>query len=149
VKDPARYTFMGRDLTPILRDAADNPTNPTVTVQDSVYFTTDETLGEEIVRQPSHIACLREAEWKVAEYYDPSRDEASRFELYDLANDPLELCNRGNPDKREHFDAAKLSEMVAKLHGRMAEVRSDRRGKARKGLAYEACDSPRLPCSSP
>lgn len=124
VKDPGQYTFMGRDLTPILKDAADNPSNPTVTVQDSVYFTTDETIGAEIVGQPSHIACLREADWKVVEYYDPSGDEASRFELYDLVNDPFELCNKGNPENTRCYDDARLKEMVAKLHARMDEIRS-------------------------
>ena len=36
---------MGRDLTPIIQDAVDHPGNPTATVQDSIYFTTDEIIG--------------------------------------------------------------------------------------------------------
>jgi choline-sulfatase len=124
VKNHGQYAFMGRDLTPILRDAAEHPENPTAKVQDDIYFTTDEVLGEEIVGQPSHIACLREAQWKVAEYYDPSGEEASQFELYDLANDPLELHNMGNPENVEYFNPGTLAEMVEKLHRRMNEIGS-------------------------
>lgn len=124
VQNRGQYEFMGRDLTPILKDAAENPANPTKKVQDSIYFTTDEVLGEEIVGQPSHIACLREADWKLAEYYDPSGEKPSQFELYDLASDPLELHNRGNPENQEYFDGPKLAEMVEKLHRKMGEVES-------------------------
>jgi len=122
VQDREKYTFMGCDLTPVIEDAVDHPGNPTKTVQNSIYFTTDEVLGEEIVRQPSHVACLREASWKVAEYYDPEGAEPSQFELYDLRNDPLELHNMGNPDNVEYYDPVKLAEMVEKLHRRMDEI---------------------------
>lgn len=142
VSDRAKYTFMGHDLTPILQDAVDHPAHPTVTVQDSVYFTTDETLGEKVVGQPSHVACLREADWKVAEYYDPTGSKASLFELYDLANDPLELHNKGNPDNVAHYDAARLAEMVNKLHLRMSEVRSH-------PLSVEAREAERVRRSRP
>lgn len=124
VRNLGEYTFMGRDLTPVLMDAVAHPSGPTATVQDSIYFTTDETLGVEIVGQPSHVACLREAEWKVVEYYDPSGGKPSQFELYDLANDPFETTNRGNPENQGSFLEAKLSEMVKKLHRRMQEIRS-------------------------
>jgi len=124
VQDRSPYTFMGYDLTPVLKDATDHPANPTAVVQDFIYFTTDEVLGDEIVGQPSHIACLREAQWKVAEYYDPSGQEASQFELYDLVSDPLELHNKGNPDNVGYYDPVKLAEMVEKLHQRMSQIGS-------------------------
>jgi len=122
VVNQGQYTFMGRDLTPVIRDAADHPANPTATVQDSIYFTTDEVIGAEIVRQPAHIRCLREARWKVAEYFDPSGEKHSAYELYDLLNDPLEEHNMGNPENHGYYDQAKLSEMLVKLHRKMEEV---------------------------
>ena len=122
VQNKSQLTFMGVDLTPILQDAISNPANPTRTVQENIYFTTDEVLGSTIVRQPAHVRCLREARWKVAEYFDPTGEKPSQFELYDLANDPLEEHNMGNPDNVDYYDPVKLAEMVVKLHQRMGEV---------------------------
>ena len=122
VQNHGRYTFMGQDLTPIIQDAVDHPAHPTRTVQDSIYFTTDEVLGAEIVRSPGHIRCLREADWKVAEYFDLTAGTPSQFELYDLVNDPLESHNMGDPANQAYFNPAKLAEMVEKLHRKMEEI---------------------------
>ena len=122
VSNRGQYSLMGRDLTPIIRDAADHPANPTATVQEDIYFTTDEVIGAEIVRQPAHIRCLREVRWKVDEYFDPSGEKPSQYELYDLLNDPLEEHNMGNPENHGYYDQAKLAEMLVKLHRRMEEV---------------------------
>jgi choline-sulfatase len=122
VPNRERWKFMGRDLTPIIQDAIDHPTNPTATIQDFIYFTTDETLGLEIVGQPSRVRCLREAAWKVTEYFDPTGVTPSQFELYDLVKDPLELHNMADPANVAYYNPAKLSEMLAKLHRRMDET---------------------------
>ncbi len=124
VQDRRRYVFMGKDLTPIIQDAIAHPGHPARTVQDSIYFTTDETLGEKIVGQPSHLRCLREADWKVVEYFDPTGGERSQFELYDLVDDPLELHNMGSPANVDWFNPGKLAEMVAKLDRRTQEIDS-------------------------
>lgn len=122
VRNQGKWTFMGADLSPVIQDAATRPSNPVRSVQDAIYFTSDETLGESIVGQPSHIRCLREADWKVVEYYDPAGVATPLYELYDLARDPLEMCNLGNPDNTPYYRSDKLAEMVDKLHRRRDEI---------------------------
>jgi len=127
----SRWTFRGRDLMSIVRDAVRNPRKPTRTVQSSVVYTTDETIGskpgkygirEPIVKQPAHIRCIREQDWKLAMYFDPATyPQGLQYELYDLANDPHELRNMGHPDS-PYYDADKLAEMKAKLQRRMKET---------------------------
>src|SRR5438876_865137 len=61
-----QWTFLGRDLTPLLTD-------PTTSVQDALLFTFDDQNagaknGQTVVTQPNHIRCLREQEWKYALY---------------------------------------------------------------------------------
>lgn len=118
-------TFRGRDLTPILRDAVDNPSQPPRPVQDSVLFTTDENLAslpipaldnKVFVEEPSRIRCLREERWKIVLYYDPKGQEEDRYELYDLRDDPFEENNvaLSNPAKR--------AEMLVKLQRKMDEA---------------------------
>ena len=38
VPNPDTWTFKGRDLTPIIADAIQNPNNPTASVQDNILF---------------------------------------------------------------------------------------------------------------
>ena len=42
VPDPGAWTFRGVNLMPVILDASQNPTNPTVKVQDSILFTFDD-----------------------------------------------------------------------------------------------------------
>ena len=129
--DRGEWTFRGKDLAPVIRAAAENPDAPTPTVQDSIMFTTDETIGsipkhpelkdQPVVKQPAHIRCIREPSWKFAMYFDPDGKTPPAYELYDLANDPLELHNMGAADG-PYYDAAKISEMKDKLDKRMAET---------------------------
>jgi choline-sulfatase len=129
VPDRKKWTFRGRDLSPVIRDAIDHPGRPARPVQDSILFTTDETIGSRpdstplgpIVKQPCHIRCIREAEWKFAMYFDPDHGEASQYELYDLRNDPDELHNMAAPDGPS-YDPVKVAEMEVKLAARMAET---------------------------
>ena len=132
--DRGSYPFRGRDLTPVIRDAVRHPRRPTREVQDSVLFTTDETIGtrisrkwqkEPVIKQPAHIRCIRERDWKFALYFDPDNpfDPDYRcYELYDLASDPQELHNMGDPANTEYYDRAKVLEMYGKLVERMAET---------------------------
>ena len=120
VPDRDIWMFQGHDLTPIIQDAIDHPRNPTRTIQESILFTTDEVIGS--VEQPSHIRCLREARWKVALYFDPTGEQPSQFELYDLTHDPLELHNMAAPANVAYFNPAKLEEMIGKLQRKMAET---------------------------
>jgi choline-sulfatase len=129
-----RYHLRGRDLTPVIRDAVRHPDKPTRQVQDSVLFTTDETIGtrvshawqqEPVIKQPAHIRCIREQDWKFALYFDPANPDdttSQRYELYDLAEDPLELSNRGDPANTAAYDGAKVAEMRGKLVDRMAQT---------------------------
>jgi len=121
VPDRTRWTFAGRDLMPIVADAIAHPTEPSVRVQDAILFTTDEVLGDQVVGQPSHVRCLREEDWKIALWFDPSGQRPSEYELYDLVRDPEEVRNMGDPAS-PWYDPAKLAEMRAKLEARMAET---------------------------
>jgi arylsulfatase A-like enzyme len=131
VPDRKKWTFRGRDLTPVIRDAVAHPGRPTRTVQESVLFTTDETIGtrptrflrEPVIKQPAHIRCIREQDWKFAMYFDPDDPTTRQYELYDLRDDPHELRNMGAADG-PYFDAAKVAEMQEKLNARMAETRT-------------------------
>ena len=65
--------------------------------------------------QPSHVRCLREADWKIVEDFYPTGIESSPFELDVLVNDPLKLHNMGNPTNSAYHKPVKWSEMTAKL----------------------------------
>ncbi len=121
VKSRDAYTFKGVDLMPVVNDAIAHPTKPVAAVQDGVLFTTDETIGETIVGQPSHIRCLREADRKVALWFDPAGTRPPEWEVYDLAGDPDELHNLAAPGS-PWFDARVSAEMKARLIRKMAET---------------------------
>ncbi|MGD9973511.1 MAG: sulfatase-like hydrolase/transferase [Desulfatirhabdiaceae bacterium] len=113
----------GQDLTPIIQDAVRHPSNPTVTVQNAILFTSDETDISNTVTAPNHIRCLRERDWKVVVYFEPESVRPPQFELYDLANDPDELHNMGDPTNIPYFNPNKLSEMLDKLSSKMDQVK--------------------------
>jgi arylsulfatase A-like enzyme len=114
-----KYAFKGVDLMPVVNDAVAHPTGPTAAVQDGVLFTTDETIGEDIVGQPSHIRCLREEDRKVALWFDPTGSRRPEWEVYDLVADPDELHNLADP-AASWFDARLTAEMKARLVRKMA-----------------------------
>ena len=121
VPDRDRWDFRGLDLTPIIRDAVEHPQGPAATVQDCVVFSSDERLDPDTVTAPSHVRCLREADWKVVMYLDPDGAQEPDHELYDLARDPFELRNMADP-RSPYFDSRKTAEMTAKLERRLAET---------------------------
>jgi arylsulfatase A-like enzyme len=88
VPERDRWTFKGKDLTPILED-------PRAEVQDCVHFTYDDTYFW--VDAPNRIRCLTEHDWKYALYYNPLSDQAIQYEMYHLAEDPLESRNLTHP----------------------------------------------------
>ena len=67
-------------------------------VQDYVVFTYDDFQAGQAsgpyVPAPQHIVGIREANWKIARYFAVAPDTAApEYEMYDLANDPLETTN--------------------------------------------------------
>ena len=127
VPNREQWTFKGKDLSPILEDAAANPTAPTVAVQDTILFTYDDENcgapdGQDIVKQPNHIYCIREGRWKYAMYYDPAGVEPSEYELYDLQEDPQELSNRANPANSDDYDPTQQAAMHERLMQKLAET---------------------------
>jgi choline-sulfatase len=121
VPDRNRWDFRGRDLTPIIRDAIEHPRRPTATGQDCIFFTSDEMLDVDTVTAPSHVRCLREAGWKIVMYVDPGGAQEPQYELYDLAQDPLELHNMAD-SRSPRYDRRKFAEMTAKLERKIAET---------------------------
>jgi arylsulfatase A-like enzyme len=127
VPDRGKYNFRGADLTPIILDAINDPTTPPKPVQDSILFTTDENLGSLqvdqygnplYVTQPYQIRCLREEQWKIVMYFDPTDENDKQYELYDLLNDPLEQNNLAqNPEYHDQ-----LAIMTEKLTIKMEET---------------------------
>ena len=86
--EPEQYGFRGRDLTPILED-------PNASVQDVLHFT-----YEDDAFPVTGAACIRaivEPSWKYAVYYDPFTGAPTEYEMYDLANDPLEMRTSRTP----------------------------------------------------
>jgi hypothetical protein len=65
---------------------------------------------------PNHIASIREARYKLAEYYDVNRIVPCQWEMYDLATDPLETTNIAFPDyPRTPEQQAQYDRLRAKL----------------------------------
>jgi arylsulfatase A-like enzyme len=122
ITGPEKCALSGVDLSPIIHDAVRHRNNPTATVQDSILFTTDE-LSQYIVG-PYHVRCLREERWKFVINFDPQGKHDSFHELYDLANDPMELYNMGCLGS-PYYDEAKTNEMLAKLRAKLAEFGID------------------------
>jgi hypothetical protein len=60
-----------------------------------VHFTYDDTYFW--VDAPNRIRCLTEHDWKYALYYNPLSDQAIQYEMYHLAEDPLESRNLTHP----------------------------------------------------
>ena len=68
------------------------------------------------VAQPNHIRSIREERYKLAKYFDPDGNEAEQWEMYDLAEDPLETVNIANPDfSRTAEQEQELQRLTAKL----------------------------------
>lgn len=123
----------GADLTSVINDPGQSIILPNGEKRDAVLFMTDDTITqylwgeaapaayeiflEEVeqqrknnvplqsgsVRQPCHIRCVRNSEWKLARYFDPLARVGDQWELYYHLGDPTEIYNlvtwntRGEP----------------------------------------------------
>ncbi len=79
-----RWTLQGCDLSPLFS----HPDRP---IQDRILFTYDDQFLNP--QGAGHIRCIRKKTWKFALYFAPSGAFPTEYEMYDLANDPLERFN--------------------------------------------------------
>ncbi len=112
VPDRDRWTFKGRDLTPILSDSR-------AEVQDVLHFTYDDMYF--FVPSAGHIRAIVERRWKYAVYFDPYTDAPFEYEMYDLATprEEREVENLGNPRTEVSPEIAAERE---RLHQRLIRV---------------------------
>ncbi len=127
VPEPENWDFKGKDLTPVMLDAMQNPDRPTATVQDTVLFTFDDDNPaspdpQTIVTQPNHIRAIRDDRYKFTIYFDPTGVEPPQSELYDLLYDPQELHNMAHPDNVASYNPALIEIMREKLLKKMDET---------------------------
>jgi choline-sulfatase len=109
VADREAFGFKGRDLTPIMSD-------PKAGVQDVLHFTYEDDVFP--IKGASFIRAIVEDSWKYAVYYDPFAGAPPEYELYDLANDPLEMTNLAHS---AHSTPSSDAER-ARLHRRLWDV---------------------------
>jgi len=113
VPEPERFGFKGVDLGPILD-------TPSASVQDVHHFTYED--DEFPVHGAPFLRTIVEHGWKYSVYYDPFCGDPTEYELYDLADDPLELVNLAHPS-----NATPESEQErARLHARLADVMEEK-----------------------
>jgi choline-sulfatase len=87
----ARASWQGVDYSDqILSSSPKPPQNYTVFTYDD--FQSGQPRGP-YPTPPNHIVSIRERRWKIARYYDVAGKAPDQWELYDLANDPLERVN--------------------------------------------------------
>jgi hypothetical protein len=127
VPNREQWDFKGRDLTPIIQDAIQNPNHPTVSVQDNILFVYDDdnpgaAKPQPYVQEPSHIRAIRDTRYKYAVYFDPCGQKPSQYELYDLLTDRMELHNMADPANIPYYNPTLVAQMHAKLLAKMAET---------------------------
>jgi len=114
----ARGDWQGVDYAhAVLHPAAAKP------VQDYVVFTFDDWQAGQAnppyVPAPNHIVSVREARWKLAEYWDADGEKPSQWEMYDLENDPLERKNLAwegyTRTEEEEFHFQRLQRRLAEI----------------------------------
>ncbi len=112
--DAPHFDWAGVDYSTLVLDPMAEP------VQDYVVFTFDDYQAGQpngpYVAPPNHIRSLREERYKLARYFDPDGNEPEQWEMYDLAEDPLETVNLANPDfSRTAEQEQELQRLMAKL----------------------------------
>lgn len=95
--------------------------------QDHVVFTYDDwqtgQTSAPYVKPPQHIISLREARWKIAEYYDVNGRVPSQWEMYDLKHDPLERTNLAH---KGHRRTPAQERQYRRLQRKLARVKIER-----------------------
>lgn len=127
VPNREQWDFKGRDLTPIIQDAIQNPTRPTASVQENILFVYDDDNPgapnpQQFVHEPSHIRCVRDTRYKYTVYFDPCGKKPPQHELYDLLTDHMELHNMADPANTAYYNPTLVAQMHAKLGAKMAET---------------------------
>ncbi|MBX9582553.1 MAG: sulfatase-like hydrolase/transferase [Gemmataceae bacterium] len=117
----ARADWQGVDYSRLVLDPAAPP------VQDYVVFTYDDYQSGQAApvfpQPPNRIVSLREARYKLAEYYDPDGKAAGQWEMYDLEKDPAERANLAHDLDRQPREVRREYD---RLRGKLAEVRAKR-----------------------
>jgi choline-sulfatase len=103
----ARANWQGVDYSSLILNPASKP------VQDHIVFTFDDfQAGQKsgpyvgvggplgLLAAPNRIMSIREARYKLAQYYDPSGELPSEWEMYDLTTDPYEQLNLAHPSAK-------------------------------------------------
>jgi choline-sulfatase len=83
-QERGRWQLQGCDLTALF-------SHPETSIQDRILFTYDDQFLSP--QGAGHIRCIRKKKWKFALYFDPAGTFPTEYEMYDLANDPLERFN--------------------------------------------------------
>ncbi len=121
VPDEVRVDWAGVDYSALLLDPGAE------SVQDYIAFTFDDYQAGQpngpYVSPPNHIRSIREERYKLARYFDPDGNEPEQWEMYDLAEDPLETVNIANPDFAR---SAEQEQELQRLTARLAEVEATR-----------------------
>lgn len=112
--ESARSDWQGVDYSALILDPSAED------VQDYVVFTFDDVQSGQpngpYVPAPNHITSIREERYKLAKYYDADGIEPDQWEMYDLAEDPLETINLANPDyARTPEQEAELERLLVRL----------------------------------
>jgi len=123
----ARANWQGVDYSSLVIDPLAAP------VQDYVVFTYDDYQSGQknppypglppFPPAPNHIVSIRETRYKLAEYYDADGVVPSQWEMYDLAEDPLEITNIAFPDYPRTPEQQRQYE---RLRAKLAEVKATR-----------------------
>jgi choline-sulfatase len=119
----ARTDWQGVDYSSLILEPSSKP------VQDHIVFTFDDFQSGQksgpyvgvggplgLFAAPNRIISVREARYKLAQYYDPTGELSSEWEMYDLTTDPYEQRNLAHPSaKRTPEQDRQLARLKEKL----------------------------------
>jgi arylsulfatase A-like enzyme len=99
--DAARADWQGVDYSALFR--VHDPSASQEQVREDIVFTYDDLRCAQNVPQlvppPNRIVSVREAQYKLARYYDGNGIEPDQWEMYDLEDDPEERVNLAISDQ--------------------------------------------------